>query len=228
MQLKDWNNEDEMFFTIRQKLYSAVIGDILDQHGYTHQFLPPEIRPLRDKMVVVGRALTVVESDINQVTDEKISSKIFGVMLEALDDLRKNEVYICTGSSHEYALWGELMSTRAVNLGCTGVVVDGYLRDTNAILAIGFPCFSCGSYAQDQAVRGKVVDYRVPIKFGQVLINPGDIILGDIDGVCVIPREVEDEIIMAALEKARMEKIVKSKLESGLSACEAFATYKVI
>ena len=65
----------------------------------------------------------------------------FGLMLKALDGLRKNEVYMCTGSSPDYALWGELMSTCALNNGAAGAVVDGYSRDTRGILALGFPVF---------------------------------------------------------------------------------------
>lgn len=228
MIIDHWNSEKEMFRIIRQNLYTAVIGDVLDQHGYIHQFLPPSIRPLQSEMILAGRALTVVESDIDKVTDHQVADKLFGVMLEALDDLKMNEIYICTGSSHDYALWGELMTTRALHLGCAGAVMDGYLRDTKGILSLDFPCFSCGSYAQDQAVRGKVVAYRVPIKFGDVLINPGDIIFGDVDGVCVIPQAIEHEIITAALEKASMEKVVRTSLENGMSACEAFDMYKVI
>src|SRR6187455_3044822 len=76
------------------------------------------------------------------------------LMLRALDELKANEVYICTGGSPRYALWGELMSTRAQTLGAAGAVVDGYHRDTRGIRRLGFPVFSYGSYAQDQRVRG--------------------------------------------------------------------------
>lgn len=226
--MKKWNNEDELFSLMRRELYTAVIGDIMDIHGYVHQFLSPRIRPLNDKMIIAGRAMTVLEADIDQINDSRLLNKPFGLMLEALDDLKKNEVYICTGASDTYALWGELMTTRAKKLGSAGVVVDGYSRDTNGVLALDFPTFSYGCYSQDQAPRGKVADFRIPIKFGEVLVNPGDIIFGDIDGVCVIPKSIEEEIIMAAFEKAGEEKRVKSKIEEGMSACEAFAKYGVI
>jgi regulator of RNase E activity RraA len=226
--MKKWNSEDELFCMMRRELYTAVIGDILDKYGYMHQFLPPAIRPLDDSMIVAGRALTVLESDIDRIPDGRLMNKPFGLMLEALDDLKKNEVYICTGASATYALWGELMTTRAIRLESAGAVIDGYSRDTNGILALKFPCFSHGSYAQDQGPRGMVIDYRVPIRFGEVLVNPGDIVFGDIDGVCVIPKDIEEEIIISALEKAKAEKTVKTKIEEGLSACEAFARYKVM
>ena len=134
----------------------------MDKMGYLHQFLPPHIRPLRDDMLIAGRAMTVLEADVHDNSASGGNSPLllrsFGLMLEALDDLKEDEVYICSGSSPEYALWGELMSARAMQCKAAGAVVNGYSRDTKGILALDFPCFSYGSYAQDQAHRGKVID----------------------------------------------------------------------
>ena len=149
-------------------------------------------------------------------------------MLEALDDLKQDEVYICTGASPRYALWGELMSTRALRLGAAGAVVDGYARDTKGILALKFPTFCHGRYAQDQGPRGKVIDFRLPLEIKGVSILPGDIVIGDIDGVCIIPRKEESDIISLALEKARGEKLVKKAIEGGMSATEAFRKYGIM
>ena len=226
--MKKWNNDDELFKLMRHELYSAVIGDIMDKQGYIHQFLSPRIRALHDKMIVAGRAMTVLEMDMNRINDSNLLNKPFGLMLEALDDLKRNEVYICTGASDTYALWGELMTTRAKKTGSAGAVVDGYSRDTHGVLALDFPAFSYGCYAQDQAPRGKVVDFRIPLTFGEVKVNPGDIVFGDIDGVCVIPKVMEEEIIIRAFEKANDEKIVKQKIEEGMPCCEAFAKYGVM
>lgn len=208
-------------------LFTAVVGDVMDQMGLQAQFLPPQIKPIRDDMIVLGRAMPVLEADMKDVP-EKIRDKPFGVMLEALDDLKEGEIYICTGASPEFALWGELMSTRALHLGCTGAVLDGYSRDTTSILALNFPTFSYGNYAQDQAPRGSVVDFRTPIKLGQVSIHPGDIIFGDIDGVCVIPQAAEEEVIERAVEKATTENQVRLAIENGMPAVEAFQKYGVM
>jgi len=227
---KSWNNDEELFSVMRAELFSAVVGDIMDQQGYLHQFLPPQIQPLRDDMVVLGRALPVLEADMSEVSTDPAAphNKPFGLMLDALDDLKKNEVYVCTGASPNYALWGELMSTRAMLLGASGAVVNGYSRDTNGILSLGFPTFAHGRYAQDQSPRGKVVDFRIPIDMEGVRISPGDIIFGDLDGVCVIPQEVEEEVISGALEKARGEKTVKAAIENGMSASDAFEKYGIM
>ena len=149
-------------------------------------------------------------------------------MLQALDDLRPDEVYVCTGASPEYALWGELMSTRAITLGAAGAVVDGYSRDTRSILQLGFPTFSYGGYAQDQGPRGKVIDFRVPLEIGGVRLEPGDLLFGDLDGVCIIPRAAEEEVVRKALEKAREERVLERALREGMSAAEAFARYGIM
>jgi regulator of RNase E activity RraA len=227
-----WKNDGELFSIIRKELFSAVVGDIMDKQGLLHQFLPPEIKPLDDDMYLVGRAMPVLEADVfgERVPDtaNAMMDKPFGLMLEALDDLKQDEVYICTGASPRYALWGELMSTRAMKLGAAGAVVDGYARDTKGILALKFPTFCHGRYAQDQGPRGKVIDFRLPVDIGGVSILPGDIVIGDIDGVCIVPRKAEADIISLALEKARGEKLVKKAIEGGMSATEAFRKYGIM
>ena len=226
-----WQSDAELFNLAKVELFTAVVGDIMDQLGLRQQFLPPQIRPLREDMVVIGRAMPVLEADVyDSVASNAISltSKPFGMMLEALDDLQPNEIYVCSGASPAYALWGELMSVRAMKLGALGAIVNGYSRDTRAVLKLGFPVFSYGSYAQDQAPRGKVLDFRVPIKMDGTTIQTGDILFGDIDGVCVIPSDAVEEVFTKALEKARGEKVVRQAIENGMSAVEAFKKYKIM
>lgn len=218
--------DDELFPKIRRELFSAVIGDVLDKMGFLHCFLPPRIRPLRDDMVLVGRAMPVLEVDLTGAEDP--GRKPFGMMLEALDDLKPREVYVAAGASPDYALWGELMSTRAMHLGATGAVMDGWARDTDGILRLGFPTFAHGSFAQDQAPRGEVRDFRIPVRLGGVLISPGDLLFGDRDGVLVIPREAEQEALAQAFAKLEGENLVRKAIENGMSAVEAFRTYGVM
>jgi|SRR5699024_3720005 len=227
-----WNNDSQLFDLINEELYSAVIGDIMDKMGYRHQFLSPKITPLEEDMKITGRAMPVLEADIfqesNSDSHNELMNKPFGLMLEALDDLKEGEVYLCTGASPNYALWGELMSIRAMELGATGAVVDGYSRDTKGILEAGFSTFSHGRYAQDQAPRGKVIDYRIPVEIDGVRINPGDIVIGDIDGVCIVPKEIEKEVFLNALEKARGENTVRKAIKKGMSAVNAFEKYGIM
>ncbi len=230
--MEEWKNDKALFELIRKDLFTAVIGDIMDKMGYLHQFLPPKVQPLRDDMMVVGRAMTVLEADTfeqhNPNSLNPAMSQDFGLMLEALDDLKEDEVYICTGASPTYALWGELMSTRAKILGAAGAVINGYSRDTKGILALNFATFSYGKYAQDQGPRGKVIDFRCPIEIEGVRINNGDIVVGDIDGVCIVPQNIEAEVIRKALEKARGEKTVSIAISNGMSARESWDTYGIM
>lgn len=216
-----WTDDTSLFQLIRQKLFTAAVGDVLDAMGLRRQFLPPAIQPLDADMIVLGRAMPVLEADC-------FDDGGFGLMLQALDDLKPNEVYIASGGTPRYALWGELMSTRAMQLRAAGAVLNGYSRDTKGILALGFPTFSHGRYAQDQSCRGKVVDFRVPIEMDAVRIMPGDIVFGDLDGVLVIPKEAEQEAISRALEKASKENAVRTAIENGMSTVEAFQKFGVM
>lgn len=227
-----WKKDKELYTLAKQELFTALVGDVMDKMGYLNQFLPPEIKPLSFDMVVIGRAMPVLETDvfgeIVKGTKNPVMEKPFGIMFEALDDLKEDEIYICTGSSFRYALWGGLMSIRAINLKAAGAIVNGYSRDTQEILRLGFPTFSIGTYAQDQGPRGKVVDFRIRIEWGGVRINPGDIIFGDRDGVIIVPREIEKEVFTSALEKARGEKLVLNALQDGMSTVEAFNKYGIM
>jgi len=227
-----WQSDEELFSLAEKELFTCVVGDVLDKQNLVHQYLPPEIRPLSPEMIMIGRAMPVLAGDTFQVAIENsanpLSAKPFGLMLEALDDLRPSEIYVSTGSSHRNALWGELMSVRALKRGARGAVLNGYIRDTRKILSLGYPTFSFGSYGQDSAPRYKVHDFRVPIEIGCVSVRPGDILFGDIDGVVVIPTEVETETFSLALEKVRGERTVRTALEEGMSAVDAFRKHGIM
>jgi regulator of RNase E activity RraA len=227
-----WSSDDELFVIAERELFPCVVGDVMDKLGLVHQFLPPQIRPLSNGMILIGRAMPVLSGDVFEEkvegTSNALSAKSFGLMLEALDDLRRNEIYVNTGSSPRNAMWGEMMSTRAEKLGARGAILNGYVRDTRAILKMNFPTFGFGSYGQDSAPRYMVYDFRVPIEIGSVRIRPGDILFGDIDGVLVVPREAEVEVFRLAMEKARGEKTVKMELDAGSTAVAAFSKHGIM
>lgn len=227
-----WTSDSELFALACRELFTAVVGDVMDTLGLRKQFLPPEIRPLRDDFMLIGRAMPVLGVSVFdwevKASANPLSAQPFGLMLHALDDLRPGEIYLCTGSRANHACWGELMSTRARQLGAVGAICDGYSRDTRGVLAMNFPCFSRGPYGQDSGPRYKVVDYRVPVEIGAARVAPGDILFGDIDGVLVVPRTAEEEVFTRALEKARGEKKVKIAIEGGMGAVAAFARFGIM
>ena len=218
-----WKNEDEMFALMRERLYTPVVGDILDQMGYVHQFLPQEIRPMRDDMKLAGKAMTVLMTDVYEAQE-----KPFGYLTEALDQLEKNEINIAARGTRRCAYWGELLTATARVRGAVGAVVNGWHRDTPQILEQNWPVFSCGCYAQDSSVRTQVVQYRCTIEVGQVTIRNGDVLFGDVDGVLCIPAGISEKVIMLSLEKAAGEKTVRKAIEDGMSATAAFAKYGIL
>jgi regulator of RNase E activity RraA len=226
-------DDTELFRLFESELFVAVVGDVMDTIGLQHQFLPPVFHPVDEATRLIGRAMPVLEADIFSAAESGAGSnpamaKPFGLMFEALDSLRPGEIYVASGASPRYALWGELMSTRAWLLGARGALVDGFARDIDGIRALGFPCFSTGFYAQDQGPRGKVIDYRCALEIGGVRIEPGTLLFGDKEGVLVIPRAAEEEVVRLALEKARGEKRVAKAIREGMSAVDAFATFGIM
>jgi len=213
-------------------LHTAVVGDVLDQMGFRHQFLPHGIAPLSRQMRLAGRAMPVLEADVfdegRATSRGPLAKKPFGLMFEALDDLKADEVYVATGASLRYALFGELMATRARHLGAAGALLDGYVRDGAQIEEIGFPVFSRGLYAQDQGPRGKVIDFRSAIEIAGIRIEPGALLFGDREGVLVIPREAEEECVRRAVEKVETENKVGDAIRAGMPAAEAFRKFGVM
>lgn len=228
----EWTTDADLFELMRRELFTAVIGDVMDKIGLQKQFLPPYLSVLERSMIIAGRAFTVLEADVFTEAIEgsanPLMAKPFGLMFEALDSLTRDNVYICTGASPDFALWGGLMSTRAKHLKAAGAVLDGFVRDSNEILEIGLPVASRGCYAQDQGPRGKVLDYNVPLRIGGVDVRPGDIVFGDCDGIVIVPRDRETEIIRSALEKVRTESAVRKALAGGMSTVEAFEKFGVM
>ncbi|NBF40814.1 MAG: RraA family protein [Spirochaetes bacterium] len=221
--MKAWNTATELYELMRRELYTPVVGDILDTHGLYHQFLPPEIRALREDMRIAGAAMPVLMMDVFEMQEQP-----FGLMTQALDDLNPNEVYIASGALHRSANWGEIMTATAKSRSAAGAVVNGYHRDTPQVLSQNFPVFSRGNFAQDSGPRMKVADFRVCIEIEGVRVAPGDVVFGDVDGVLIIPADVVDVVVTRALEKVRGEKTVRREIENGMSSTEAFRKYGIL
>ncbi len=218
----EWSNDNELFDLVRSTLYTPVVGDILDSFGQFRQFLPQAIQPMREDMVVVGRAMPVLIAEVFGPQREP-----FGRLTEALDQIDQGEVYIATGAM-TCASWGEILTATARARGGGGAVINGFHRDTLRVLEQNWPVFSRGRYAQDAAVRASVIAYRCPLEIEATKVNPGDLVFGDLDGVLVVPRTLEEEVIARALEKARGEKVVRREIEAGASSTSVFRKYGIL
>jgi len=219
----EWKSDNELFALVTRELYTPVVGDILDDLGYTHQFLPQPIQPLHDEMKLAGRAMPVVMIDVFGKQKQP-----FGKLTEALDQLQPGEIYLASGGEMRCAYWGEILTATAKKRGALGAVINGFHRDTPRVLEQNWPVFSRGRFAQDSAVRTQVVDYRCPIEIGQVTVQPGELVFGDLDGVVIVPKRVEAEVIERALAKARGEKLVRKEIEAGMSSTAAFKKYGIL
>ncbi len=217
------SSDQQRFDLIRSTLYTPVIGDILDTLGFYHQFLPQPIQPMLPEMRIVGRALSIQIADAWGKQDTP-----FGKMTAALDSIKPGDIYVATGGSLNCAAWGEIMTATAKTRGGVGAIIDGFHRDTPRVLEQNWPVFSRGRFAQDAGVRAKVAEFNVPIEIGGVAIQPGDLIVGDLDGVIVVPRPVEDEVIRLAVEKATGEKVVRKAIEAGMTSTEAFRKFGIL
>ncbi|MEX0324851.1 MAG: RraA family protein [Puniceicoccaceae bacterium] len=207
----------------RPALHSPLPGDILDSLRHYHQFLPRHLQPMLTDMQLTGRARPPAMVDVYGEQDPP-----FGKLTEALDQLQAGEIYVGSLPSQSCACWGEILTATARSRGAVGAVVNGPHRDTPKVLEQNWPVFSTGRFAQDSRVRMRVADFRVPIEIEGIVIRPGDLIFGDLDGVVVIPQACESEVLDRALEKARAENLVRREIEAGLSSTEAFAKYGVL
>jgi len=204
------------------KLYSPVVADVLDRLGYRQQVMRHEIRPLFPKAKAAGFALTVQTAPAREI----VPKAPYEGELAAVDALQKNDVMVVSECS--WSFWGELLSTAARYRGCTGVVIDGFTRDSAAIAEMGFPVFCRGIHPADSLGRLDVVAHNVPITCGGVLIEPGDLVLADHDGSVVIPHAAAEETLRLAEEKVSGENLVRKALAGGMSTTAAFKKFGIL
>jgi 4-hydroxy-4-methyl-2-oxoglutarate aldolase len=218
-----WETDEELFALMRAELSTCPVSDVMEQLGFQFPMLPPEIQPLRRDMVMVGRAMPVQDDQpIPHGSPARFDAKPFGLLFESIEALRPREVYIASGGPTDAARLGDMLTLRACKRGAAGVVVNAHVRDVNGILALNMPAFARGSFAYGLQRRHNVVDFRCSITIGQLRIRPDDLIFGDGDGVCVIPREAEKEVIIRAIAKSRSERDARKAIEAGQSVVDAF------
>lgn len=219
-------DETALFDRMARELYVAVIADVLDALGHRGQVMRAGIRPVLPDpaRVLVERAATVQVAPQWERPEQPYAEHI-----AAIDALRPGEVaVVATGGFAEAAVWGELFSNAARARGARGVVTDGYHRDTRMLLDLGFPVFSAGARPSDIAGRGTVVSRGRPIACGGVPVRPSDIVFAEVDGIAVVPREVETETVERAIAKAAAEDGARDDLRAGALLGEVWRTYRVL
>jgi regulator of RNase E activity RraA len=211
---------------IRQRLFASVLSDCLDAAGRRDQAMHARIRPLDESLVLCGRARTALYMD---VYDAPPGENPYELEIRLLDDLKPDEVPVfACGASGRIAPWGELLSTAARARGAAGVVMDGLTRDVLAIRAMKFPVFAGGIGPLDSKGRGKIMAIDLPVEVAGVRVAPGDLVFGDADGVVVVPRAVEEEVLAAALAKVAGEDATREALARGEKLAEVFKRHGIL
>jgi 4-hydroxy-4-methyl-2-oxoglutarate aldolase len=221
-------HDAELFQALREQCYVAAVCDVLDSLGLRHQAMHQRLRPLlpdRNACGFAGRARTFRWMDTDSIDEEDP----YGLEIEAIDSLRPGDVAVhSTDYPGTNAPWGELMSTAAQRRGAVGCVCDSQIRDCIKIIALGFPVYYAGIRPLDSMGRGRVMAYDVPIRCGEVLVNSGDVIFADFDGVVVIPRDMERRVCELACEKATKESLSRRELMAGRTLRQVFDQYGVV
>jgi regulator of RNase E activity RraA len=225
-ELSRLGNDPERFDWIREHLYVPAVCDVLDSLGYRDQAMHQRLRPLDPaNCTIVGRARTLRWME----TDYVVESDPYGLEIEALDSLQTGDVAVhSTDHGGTNAPWGELMSTVAQRNGAAGCVCDSMIRDCCRIIALGFPVFYAGIRPLDSMGRGRLMAYDVPVRCGGVLVRPSELVFADFDGVVVIPRAVEEEVLERAFDKAKRESDSRRDLKAGDTLRAVFDRYGVL
>ncbi len=169
------------------------------------------IRPLDPRFRICGFAFTVECVPGDNLT-----------LHHALHISRAGDVLVVGGSVNcDVALWGELMSTSAQSRGLMGTIVDGPVRDPLEISALGYPVFSRAVQPR-RAAKENYGRINIPVRLGNVLVNPQDVILADANGIICLSRTRLQEVVQLASDVVKKESIVKSEIRSGRTIFEIF------
>jgi len=215
---------EEYYDLIAEKLYTAVLADIMDDMGHRTQVMRHDIRPLYAEAKVVGRAATMLAAEVYETPIEP-----YKLEMALLDELQVGDVVVCTTQgSRRSAVWGELLSTHTRTKGGRGAIMDGLSRDSWRIIAMKFPVFATGLTPADSKGRCDVIATRVTIEVGGVLVHNGDLIVADYDGCLAVPREIEDAVIGRAMQKVADENQIREILRQGASIQKVFKEYGIL
>ena len=209
---------------VREKLNSSLLSDVLDGMGIRNQCMGLGIRPVYPCAIVVGRAHTMLMVEIYEPEQDT-----FKLQLEGIDALKKDDIMVVSSNgSSSAALWGELLSTAAKCRGASGAVIDGLARDIKQIEDMKFPVFAAGIRPISSKGRVVAIGYGCRIRCGGVNVEEGDLVVGDVDGITVVPDTAIEEAVERALERASSEKKTRKELLAGSTLSAVYSKYGTI
>jgi regulator of RNase E activity RraA len=205
-------------------LYTAALADILDARGLHEQTLPPSIRPLESGTRMAGPAYTVKGSPAAN-RDGAAYDEAIRKVLSMLGDVPAGHVAVYACAQDVSAHLGELSVASLKARGVAGCVLDGGCRDVSFIREEAFPVFARFVTPEDSTWRWELEATQVPVRIGNVLVEPGDWVVGDDDGVVVVPAGVAEEVLAEAEQKAATESEIRAAVRAGTPPLEAYERY---
>ncbi len=211
-------------FNALESLNSAVVCDVLDALGFRRQALGSHVRPLTEERKVCGRVFTARAVPVTEIPAEP-----YKLQIAAVDALAAGDVLVVDGQdTRTCSFWGELLTTACRHKDVRGVVMTACTRDLSKINEIGFPVFGIGHHPGDDNGRLEVVEIGEPITIAGVATKTGDWLIGDEDGVVIVPNEIHNEVFRRAQEKVSGENRVRNALAAGMTVGEAFKKFGIL
>ena len=203
---------------LREKLYSGILCDVMDQMGYRNQAIGRKIKPVKEETTIFGPAFTSIGTQVYSMPDDPLTAQC-----KVVDQLSEGEIYVLvTRGEYNCALFGELFATAVRARKGAGVLLDGLARDIKQIKEMDFPLFYAGTDPKTSKGRCEINECQIPVIIDGVTINPGDFIFGDIDGIAVVPKEIANEVFEKSMETLEKEDLVRDKLQSGMLMQDAY------
>ena len=221
----EFKSETELFDYMEKHFYSAVLSDIMDEMGIQHQAIDPAggIKPLNQDFVTAGRVFTFLNAPDTRTEDP------YELAIEGVDQLIENSLAVITAVEPiNTGIMGELTATAMRARKSRGAVVDGFTRDGRKLLSMSFPTFAKGVSPIDTTGRVRVIDIGCTVTICGVRIEPGQIVFADYDGIMVIPKELEKEIIDKTIARVNEENLVRKHLAAGGTMADAWEKYHVL
>lgn len=192
-------------------LSAAAVSDAMDRLGI--HGMAQGIAPLAVGHHVVGRAFTL---------KYRPAGIVRGTVGDYIDDVPEGGVVVLDNAGRlDCTVWGDILTTVAHKRGVAGTVIHGVCRDVAGSLAVGYPIFSRGRFMRTGKDRVEVDGIEVPVSLGDVQVRPGDIVMGTDDGVLVVPRDRETEVLEIATGISEAEDAIIADAKKGMRLDEA-------
>jgi len=221
----NFEKEIDLFEYLEKHSYAGVFSDVMDEMGYRKQVVSPDagIKSLTHHYVAIGRAVTLLNSPDNNENDP------YDLVIRYIDAMSPGTILVTTGTEHlETGIMGELTATALRIRGCRGAIVNGYTRDARKLMEMDYPTFAWGASPIDTTGRARVVETNISVTIGGITILPGNIVFADMDGIIVIPKAIEKEVVQRVIERISTENTVRKELGEGKKMAEVWSKYGVL